>query len=74
MEVNIGEVVDSKDFIDLRELQAILKTEKGWMGRWIFNVGLELRKWAIADVLGLIPEDDPEICHRNFDLPEKWWS
>ena len=25
-----------------------------------FNVGLELRKWAISDSLGFIPEDDPE--------------
>ena len=33
-----------------------------------FSVGLELRKWAIADGLGFIPEDHPETCHHNFDL------
>ena len=34
-----------------------------------FNVGLELRKWAIADSLGFIPKDEPETSHRNFDSP-----
>ena len=34
-----------------------------------FNVGLELRYWAIADGLGFFPKDDPETCHCNFDLP-----
>ena len=38
-----------------------------------FNVGLELRKWAIADGLGLIPEDDPETCHHNFDPRRRGW-
>ena len=31
----------------------------GWLGG--FNVGLELRKWAFADCLGLIPEDPGDI-------------
>ena len=38
-----------------------------------FNVGLEQRLWAIADGLGLIPKDDPEICHRNFDPSRRGW-
>ena len=36
-----------------------------------FNVGLEQRKRAIADGLGVIPKDDPETCHRNFDPPRR---
>ena len=23
--------------------------------------------------LGLIPKDDPETCHRNFDSPRRGW-
>ena len=39
----------------------------GWGGVDEFNVGLE--KW----VLPLIPEDDPETCHHNFDPPRREW-
>ena len=42
------------------------------MVEWV-NVGLELRKWPIADGLGFIPEDDPETCHHNFDPPQLWY-
>ena len=38
-----------------------------------FNIGLELHKWAIPDGLGLIPEDDAETCHHNFDPPRRGW-
>ena len=38
-----------------------------------FNVGLEQRKWAIADGLGFIPKDHPETCHRNFDPTRRRW-
>ena len=34
-----------------------------------FNFGLE--QWAIAEGLGLIPKDDPEICYHNFDPPRR---
>ena len=40
------------------------------VGLGVFNVGLDLRKWAIADRLGFIPKDDPDICHRNFGTPK----
>ena len=36
-----------------------------------FNVGVEQRKWAIADGLGAIPKDDPETWHRNFNPPQR---
>ena len=26
-------------------------------------------QWAISDDLGLIPKDDSETCHHNFDPP-----
>ena len=42
---------------------------KCWVG-W-FNVGLELRKWAIADGLGFILKDDLETCYRKFDPPRR---
>ena len=29
--------------------------------------------WAIADGLGLIPKDGPQICHHNFDPSRKGW-
>ena len=38
-----------------------------------FSVGLELRKWGIADVLGFNPKNDPETCHRNFNAPKMGW-
>ena len=28
-------------------------------------------QWAIADGLRLIPKDGPEICHHNFDPPQR---
>ena len=37
------------------------------VGLDVFNVGLELRHWVIADGLEFIPKDDPDTCHRNFD-------
>ena len=43
----------------------------GWVGLGGFNIGLELCKLAIANGLGLIPEDDPETCHHNFDPPRR---
>ena len=45
-----------------------------WIGLSEFNVGLELRKSAVADGLGFIPEDDPETCHHNFDPPRRGWK
>ena len=36
----------------------------GWVLRQI-----RAMQRAIADVLGLIPKDHPEICHHNFDPP-----
>ena len=38
-----------------------------------FNVGQELRQWAIADGLGFSQKDDPETCHHNFDPPRRGW-
>ena len=45
----------------------------GWVGLSGFNVGLEQRKNVIADSLGVTPKDEPEIWHRNFDLPRMGW-
>ena len=30
-------------------------------------------RWAIADSLGFIPEDDPKTCNHNFDPPWRGW-
>ena len=30
-------------------------------------------KWAIANGLGLIPRDDQNTCHLNFDQPPRGW-
>ena len=38
-----------------------------------------MRPWARAtlvgysDGLGLVPKDDPETCHCNFDPPQRGW-
>ena len=33
-----------------------------------FNVGLELRKWVIADCLTFMPKDDPNTRYHNMIL------
>ena len=43
----------------------------GWMSG--FNIGLELRYWALADGRGFIPKDDQDTGHRNFDPPRRGW-
>ena len=48
-----------------------LVTNFGWLVG--FNVGFELRWWAFADGLGLIPKDGAETCHHNFDPPLRVW-
>ena len=40
----------------------------GWVLRQI-----RAMQRAIADVLGLIPKDHPEICHHNFDPRRRGW-
>ena len=44
-----------------------------WVGLGGFNVRLDQRQWSIVDGLGFILKDDPETCHRNFDLPRRGW-
>ena len=53
--------------MDLRLQNLVDKDEVG------VGLGLEQRSGAIADDLGLIPEDDLETCHRNFDPPRRKW-
>ena len=40
----------------------------GWVKRWT-----RATQQAIADGLSFISKDDPEICHHNFDPPQKRW-
>ena len=49
-----------------------IQTVVGWLGG--FNVSLELRWWAFADGLGFFPKDNPDTCHRNFNLPKRGGS
>ena len=42
----------------------------GWLVGWL---GLTSIQWAIADGLGLIPNNGPEICHHTFDPPRRGW-
>ena len=40
----------------------------GWLVGWLgFNVGLDQRSGLLPNSLGLIPRDDQETCHHNFD-------
>ena len=45
-----------------------------WLIGWLvgFNVA-RATQWTITDGLGVIPKDDLETCHHNFDPPRRGW-